>query len=230
MLFFGIEGRRMHDEVTLLKKKTRLLAQALRVAGESFHRDLIHYAEEEVPDSWGPATNWTLGQIVAETASWAVENESQRDSLREAILAALEAEDPALVRDVYRYKAGRLAVEAWLDLVRQYPSTRPPVEVVHEHYEAQIEGGRLQKWSALIPLKLLSILDDWPRKRCADFYVPLGVNVRTGLKNVVGIEVRPTEPATDQQTAWTIHNHFARLAKTDVFTINSGFWEAGAQW
>jgi len=220
----------MQHETTLLKKRTRRLAEALKSTGESFHRDLIRYAEEEVPESWGPAHNWTLRQVVAETACWAVENPTQRDSLRDAILSALGAGDPGIVEGVYRYKAGRLAVEAWLDLVRHYPTARPSIDAVYEHYEANIEGGRLQKWSALIPLKLLSILDNWPRKRCADFYVPLGANVRVGLKNVVGIDVRGTEPASDQQTAWTIHHRFARLAKTDVFTINSGFWEAGARW
>lgn len=115
------------------------------------------------------------------------------------------------------------------ELVEHYPESRPTHDVVLAHYQANIESTGLQKWSGLVPLKLLSILDEWAQEECTEFYVPIGVQVRSGLKKVVGLPIRATEPLSDQHTAWEIHNHLAQLARTDVFTINSGFWVAGAR-
>jgi hypothetical protein len=131
------------------------------------------------------------------------------------------------VKGVYRQLAGQLAVDAWEPLVQRFPASPPHYDEILKHAKDHIAGGRLQKWSGIIPIKLIAIIQGWSASECSEFYVPLGAPVRMGLRRVVGVRIRNNEPRSDQNAAWYIHERFAKLAKTDIFTINSGFWKAG---
>jgi len=81
-------------------------------------------------------------------------------------------------------------------------------------------------WMATIPIKVIVISENYSIGVVNQLEVPLGKNVVEGIRKVIGININQRRKR-DIVIAQEIHRHFAKSANTDVFTINSGFWEIG---
>ena len=82
------------------------------------------------------------------------------------------------------------------------------------------------RWMATVPIKVIVVSKSYPIDIVNQLEVPLGKNIVEGIRRVIGININEGRKR-DVEIAQEIHKHLAVLANTDIFTINSGFWEIG---
>lgn len=98
---------------------------------------------------------------------------------------------------------------------------------IHDEDIVKSSSGSAVRWSVLAPIKVCALVNRWSKDSVNEFVTPIGLQVRRGLKDVLGLVVPTPENASGHMNAWAQQLRLAELADCSVEDINSGLWEVG---
>ena len=221
------------------------LAESLANDGRNFHEtDLVPGVEETarlmglkksdlVRDVEAPS-GFRLSFpacIAIATGSWTVINGHATHAAKVLDLVNQQPSDATIDKFTHpRGNAVRRALHCWVPPLNSGELPRwPTFDELLPVYIAWVRDEDDYTWGILIAIKLYALLagagQGFSNAHINRFAPPLGRAVQAGMAAILG--AAPGESPKAHRDAWNSHVHLARLAKSNVFVINSGFWVAG---
>ena len=220
-------------------------ARSLAIDGRDFHtKDLVPTARglaEEMDlteDDFVEDDDAPLGFrlsfpacIAIATGSWSVP--TGRAAHASKVLKLIDSNPGKKALDSFKHPRGnsvRRALHCWVPALQSGTLPRwPTFDELWSSYDSLVRTGDNYSWGILIPVKVYAILagkaQGFTDAHCNRFAVPLGRAVQRGME--VRLGAAPGESSKAHRDALATHQHLARLSKSNVFDINSGFWVAG---